>query len=134
MLFDIYRFCTFLFPTIPTPRANYSMSSVLSRLIQQTLMSTPKPLQYAVYTAPPEPIASGGPPGFVVPEGAHWSPTTATLIYGTKEAVLIDALWLVSQAETLAGWIEATHPGTRADHHLRHARPRRPLVWCCFPA
>jgi glyoxylase-like metal-dependent hydrolase (beta-lactamase superfamily II) len=74
-------------------------------------MSNPNPLQYAVYTAPPEPIAPGGPPSFTVPDDAHWSPTTATLIYGTKEAVLIDALWLVSQAEKLADWIEATAPG-----------------------
>lgn len=112
MLFDIYRLHTFRFPTDSIRNVNYSMSRVVPRLIQQYLfMSNPNPLQYAVYTAPPEPIAPGGPPGFTVPEGAHWSPTTVTLIYGAKEAILIDALWLASQAKTLADWIEATAPG-----------------------
>lgn len=92
------------------------------------------PLQYAVYTAPPEPIASGGPPGFTVPEGAHWSPTTVTLIYGTNEAILIDALWLASQAETLADWIKSTAPGRKlttiyATHgHADHWMGAPPLL------
>jgi glyoxylase-like metal-dependent hydrolase (beta-lactamase superfamily II) len=114
MLFDIYHLHAFLSPTDPTRGANYSTLSTVSRLAQQLrFMSGTNTLHYAVYTAPPEPIAPGGPPGFTIPEGAHWSPTTVTLLYGAKEAILIDALTLVSQAELLADWIEATAPGRR---------------------
>ena len=115
MIFDVYQFQTYSsFPKSTRHSYYYSMSSVTSRLIQQSrFMSSSPPLQYAVYTAPPEPIAPGGPPGFTVPEGAHWSPTTVTLVYGADEAVLFDALWLVSQAEKLADWIETTAPGRK---------------------
>ena len=67
----------------------FSIPKAASRLAQQLrFMSGADTLHYAVYTAPPEPIAQGGPPGFTVPEGAHWSPTTVTLLYGDKEAIL----------------------------------------------
>ncbi|RFU28434.1 hypothetical protein B7463_g7923, partial [Scytalidium lignicola] len=55
---------------------------------------------------------------FVVPgtkpgQEPLWSPTTATLISGDREAVLVDALWTIQQANALADWIEATVPGKR---------------------
>src|SRR6516165_4662392 len=36
-----------------------------------------------------------------------WSPTSSTLIYGSREAVLVDALMTVDQAKSLRAWIEA---------------------------
>jgi hypothetical protein len=36
-----------------------------------------------------------------------FSPTSSTLIYGRREAVLVDALMTVEQAKSLRAWIEA---------------------------
>jgi len=37
-----------------------------------------------------------------------WSPTAATLIYGERDAVLIDPLMTAAEGEDLAGWIAAS--------------------------
>ena len=69
-------------------------------------------LRADVFTSPSIP--------FVIPESTpakgqqlRWSPTTSTLISGSREAVLVDALWTTQQANALADWIEATIPGKR---------------------
>jgi len=61
-------------------------------------------LRWDVYVAPPEPLhASGMAPG----EGAPcWSPISATLISGERDAVLVDALLTVGQAHDLVEWID----------------------------
>lgn len=63
-------------------------------------------LQADVYVAPGIPI----PPS---PYNAHnfWQPISSTLIYGEKEAVLIDTPVSISQTEDLADWIDATLNG-----------------------
>jgi glyoxylase-like metal-dependent hydrolase (beta-lactamase superfamily II) len=63
-------------------------------------------LTWDVFVAPVElVVADDRPPG-----GQHWlwSPISATLIMGERDAVLVDPLMTVTQAEALARWVEAT--------------------------
>ncbi|WP_329104724.1 MBL fold metallo-hydrolase [Micromonospora sp. NBC_01699] len=64
------------------------------------------PLRYSTYVAPPKPAVSDDLP----PGGTQrtWSPTTATLISGERDAILVDALMTVDEATGLADWIAAT--------------------------
>ena len=69
------------------------------------MTTQPAPLTWDVYVTGLEPTASDDPP-----PGAQqwmWSPTSATLISGQRDAVLIDAL-LAHQAADLADWIAAS--------------------------
>jgi glyoxylase-like metal-dependent hydrolase (beta-lactamase superfamily II) len=64
----------------------------------------PAPLTWDVYVTELEPTASDDPP-----PGANewlWSPTSATLISGERDAVLVEAL-LTHQARDLADWVAA---------------------------
>ena len=64
----------------------------------------PAPLSWDVYVTELEPTASDDPP-----PGANewlWSPTSATLISGERDAVLVEAL-LTHQARDLADWVAA---------------------------
>ncbi|GIF71666.1 MBL fold metallo-hydrolase [Asanoa siamensis] len=63
-------------------------------------------LAYATYVAPEAPVVSDD-----LPAGERqevWSPTTATLIQGEREAVLVDALLTDRQGHDLADWVEAS--------------------------
>ena len=63
-------------------------------------------LTWDVFVAPSELLSGGdGAPG---EKQAFWSPVSATLISGERDAVLVDALLTVSQANDLAEWIAAT--------------------------
>ncbi|MFC6015224.1 MBL fold metallo-hydrolase [Plantactinospora solaniradicis] len=63
-------------------------------------------LCYSLHVAPPKPTATGDPaPG---EKQQTWSPTTATLISGDRDAVLVDALMTVAEARKLTDWIVAT--------------------------
>jgi glyoxylase-like metal-dependent hydrolase (beta-lactamase superfamily II) len=62
-------------------------------------------LSWDVHVAPLEPTPGGDPgPG---EQQAFWSPIAATLISGERDAVLVDALLTVGQADALAEWIAA---------------------------
>jgi glyoxylase-like metal-dependent hydrolase (beta-lactamase superfamily II) len=63
-------------------------------------------LTWDVFVAPLE-LAVGDdlPPG---EQHRLWSPISATLIMGERDAVLVDPLMTVTQAEALARWVEAT--------------------------
>src|SRR6202035_1125315 len=62
-------------------------------------------LSWDVHVAPPEPLhTSDLAPGA---EAASWSPISATLISGERDAVLVDALLTVGQAHDLVEWIAA---------------------------
>jgi hypothetical protein len=37
-----------------------------------------------------------------------WSPTSSTLVYGKRDAVLVDAFITVEQADTLMDWVAAS--------------------------
>jgi glyoxylase-like metal-dependent hydrolase (beta-lactamase superfamily II) len=62
-------------------------------------------LSWDVFVAPPEPT----PGGDLAPGETErsWSPISATLISGERDAVLVDALLTVGQADDLAEWIAA---------------------------
>jgi glyoxylase-like metal-dependent hydrolase (beta-lactamase superfamily II) len=60
-------------------------------------------LSWDVFVSPPEPMPSGD----LAPDEKErfWSPISATLISGDRDAVLVDALLTVEQAHDLAEWI-----------------------------
>jgi len=63
-------------------------------------------LAWSTHVAPSKPVVSEH-----VPPGATremWSPTSSTLIYGDRDAVLVDALLTMDEGRALAGWIAAS--------------------------
>jgi glyoxylase-like metal-dependent hydrolase (beta-lactamase superfamily II) len=62
-------------------------------------------LKWDVFVAKREGITRDLPPG---KEQWMWVPTSATLIYGQRDAVLVDAFLTVAQAQALAEWVEAS--------------------------
>lgn len=68
-------------------------------------------LRADVYVAPAIPAV----PPIPIPDNITplWSPTTATLISGAHEAVLVDPLFTKTQANSLADWIEDLFPDKR---------------------
>jgi glyoxylase-like metal-dependent hydrolase (beta-lactamase superfamily II) len=63
-------------------------------------------LNWDVFVAPELALADGDlPPGLST---RTWAPTSATLITGREDAVLVDALLTTAQATALAGWIQAS--------------------------
>jgi glyoxylase-like metal-dependent hydrolase (beta-lactamase superfamily II) len=63
-------------------------------------------LTWDVYVAPPVPTVTDDlPPGT---ERRLWSPISATLISGERDAVLVDALMTADQAKALGDWVAAT--------------------------
>src|SRR5713226_10201737 len=62
-------------------------------------------LNWDVFVTPGIPtVTSDLPPGI---EQRMWSPMSSTLIYGKRDAVLVDAFLTVEQANALAEWVEA---------------------------
>jgi len=74
-------------------------------------------LSWDVYVAPPEPM----PGGDLAPaeKERSWSPISATLISGEREAVLVDALLTVGQANDLAEWV-AAHGKNLSSVYITH--------------
>ncbi len=63
-------------------------------------------LKYSVCVAPSKPVVSNDvPPG---EDRRRWSPTASTLIYGSRDAVLVDALMTQNESRALADWVAAT--------------------------
>ena len=74
-------------------------------------------LRWDVHVAPSEPLhASDLAPG---EEAPSWSPISATLISGERDAVLVDALLTVGQAHDLVEWI-AAHDKNLAAVYITH--------------
>src|SRR6478672_997924 len=74
-------------------------------------------LGWDVHVAPPEPMPAGDlAPGAME---RFWSPISATLITGERDAVLVDALLTVSQARDLVEWI-AAHDKNLAAVYITH--------------
>lgn len=63
------------------------------------------PLKWDVFVSKRQPIARDVPPG---KEQWMWVPTSATLIYGERDAVLVDALLTIEQANALVDWVAAS--------------------------
>ena len=63
------------------------------------------PLNWDVFVTPGIPtVTSDLPPG----KQQMWSPISSTLIYGKRDAVLVDAFITVEQADALVDWVEAS--------------------------
>jgi glyoxylase-like metal-dependent hydrolase (beta-lactamase superfamily II) len=82
------------------------------------------PLRWKVYTSNEIPVIMNEiPPGQTV---RSWPPTTSTLVFGGRDAVLVDALFTAEQARHLLEWVAQsgkaltaiyiTHP--HGDHYL----------------
>ncbi|MDT5363156.1 MAG: hypothetical protein QOC69_4918 [Mycobacterium sp.] len=65
--------------------------------------SSPKRLGVNAFTAPGKAVVGERPSPFGEPLG--WDPITSTLIYGEYDAVLVDTLATVAEAEALADWV-----------------------------
>ena len=63
------------------------------------------PLKWDVFVAKRQGVTRDLPPG---KEQWAWVPTSATLIYGRRDAVLVDALLTVEQTQALVEWIAAS--------------------------
>lgn len=83
------------------------------------------PLTIEVYTAPGRTFVSA-----IAPQEAGdeptWPPSSATLIYGDHDAILVDALATYAQVDDLAGLDR--YEGSEAVAYLHYPRPRRPLA------
>jgi glyoxylase-like metal-dependent hydrolase (beta-lactamase superfamily II) len=64
--------------------------------------ATQSALSYDVFTAPEKPFVAPPP---AVGEAPAWDPTTSTLIFGARDAVLVDPLMTVPEATALADWV-----------------------------
>jgi len=61
-------------------------------------------LNWKVFVTPAVPTVSDDlPPGEAV---RMWSPTSSILIYGERDAILVDTLATTAQATALADWVE----------------------------
>ena len=67
-------------------------------------MPAPSPLVLDVHVAPMRPMRGAPPQG--PGDESMWSPMSSTLIYGEREAVLVDTLVTFDQVDTLADWID----------------------------
>ena len=67
-----------------------------------------------VYLADPKPIPSQVPPFDATGQQATWPPTTATLVHGEHDALLVDTLITVDEARELAAWVGASGKNLRA--------------------
>jgi len=64
-------------------------------------------LSVNVFTAPEKAVVGERPRPFGPPMA--WDPTTSTLIFGRDDAVLVDTLTTVAEAEALANWVALHH-------------------------
>ena len=86
-------------------------------------MSTPitsNTLGVNVFTAPGKTMVGERPKPFG--EALGFDPITSTLIFGEYDAVLVDAMGTVAEAEALANWI-ALHNRNLETIYLYNARP-----------
>ncbi len=68
---------------------------------------THAPLGFNVFTAPEKAVVGERPRPFGPPFA--WDPATSTLIFGERDAVLVDALTTVAEATALADWVSLHH-------------------------
>src|SRR6185436_12653028 len=80
----------------------------MSKVVKDESTSSPsEPLKWDVFVTPGIPIAQAQ-----RPEGVHetfFQAMASTLIYGTRDAVLVDAFMTVKQATGLADWVASKH-------------------------
>src|SRR5690349_24419133 len=74
------------------------------------------PLRFDVFVAPEKPFFAPPPR---VGDPPAWDPTTSTLIFGARDAVLVDALMTVREATALADWV-ALHDRRLTTIYITH--------------
>ena len=83
-----------------------------------TVPTTSSTLSVNVFTAPGKTMVGERPKPFGEPLG--FDPITSTLIYGEYDAVLVDAMGTVAEAEALAAWV-ALHNRNLETIYITHA-------------
>jgi glyoxylase-like metal-dependent hydrolase (beta-lactamase superfamily II) len=73
-------------------------------------------LSYDVFVAPEKPFVAPAP---AVGDAPAWDPTTSTLIFGARDAVLVDPLMTVHEATALADWV-ALHDRRPTTIYITH--------------
>lgn len=73
-------------------------------------------LNYDVFVAPQKPFAAPPP---TVGDAPAWDPTTSTLIFGARDAVLVDPLMTVPEATALSDWV-ALHDRNLTAIYITH--------------
>src|SRR5450432_2456855 len=76
-----------------------------------TTPMTSNTLAVNVFTAPGKPMVGERPRPFG--EAFGFDPMASTLIFGERDAVLVDALTTVAEAEALADWVALHHRDLR---------------------
>jgi glyoxylase-like metal-dependent hydrolase (beta-lactamase superfamily II) len=74
------------------------------------------PLRYDVFVAPENPFTTPPPR---VGDPPAWDPKTSTLVFGVRDAVLVDALTTVREATALADWV-ALHDRRLTTIYITH--------------
>jgi glyoxylase-like metal-dependent hydrolase (beta-lactamase superfamily II) len=78
--------------------------------------ATRSALRYDLFTAPEKPFRA---PPSKVGDAPAWDPTTSTLIFGDRDAVLVDPLMTVAEATALAQWV-ALHDCNLTTIYITH--------------
>lgn len=95
--------------------------------------ATQSGLNYDVFTAPEKPLLAPPP---TVGDAPAWDPTTSTLIFGARDAVLVDPLMTVPEATALADWV-GLHDRNLTTIYITHAHGDHylglPVVLDCLP-
>ena len=83
------------------------------------------PLNWDVFVTPGIPIATNDLPPDM--KQVMFQAIASTLIYGKRDAVLVDAYMTVKQADALVDWVAASWQ--EPDNNLYYTWSWRPLVW-----
>jgi glyoxylase-like metal-dependent hydrolase (beta-lactamase superfamily II) len=78
--------------------------------------ATRSALSYDVFVAPEKPFVAPPP---AVGDARAWDPTTSTLIFGSRDAVLVDPLMTIREATALADWV-ALHDRRLTTIYITH--------------
>jgi glyoxylase-like metal-dependent hydrolase (beta-lactamase superfamily II) len=78
--------------------------------------ATRSALSYDVFVAPEKPFAGPAP---AMGDARAWDPTTSTLIFGPRDAVLVDPLMTMREATALADWV-ALHDRRLTTVYITH--------------
>ena len=83
------------------------------------------PLNWEVFVTPGIPIRTNTPAPNT--KETFWHPISSTLIYGKRDAVLVDTFVTVEQSDDLVKWVAVERQ--EPDNNLYNSWTRRPLLW-----
>jgi glyoxylase-like metal-dependent hydrolase (beta-lactamase superfamily II) len=93
-------------------------AAIIKETTHMTAPITPSTLSVNVFTAPGKAMVGERPRPFG--EALGFDPITSTLIFGEHDAVLVDAMLTVAEAEALAEWV-ALHNRNLETIYITHA-------------